>query len=167
MFDVQTLVANALLPALIGFTALVAYIFGIRPMLRQTPAFKTLYDQEDTALNALNVKLGGLKQKLTALGLSAISFVLLLHDQLAPLVTQVGVDPTLILPKVPVWVWPTATIAGLWLIQHFRNLADEAARKNAEALLMAGHTLAAPAPGIPVTALPSPPPDFPDKPDSI
>jgi hypothetical protein len=163
--DVHVLVADALLPALIVFTAIVVYVFGIRPVLRQNPAFKTIYDQEDTAFNALNMKLGGIKQKLTAIGLSAISFVLLAHDQIAPFVTQVGVDPSQILPKVPVWVWPISTIAALWLIQHFRDLADRAARKNAEALLIAGHSLAAPAPGLPVDTLPSPSPleTLPDK----
>jgi hypothetical protein len=165
MPDIHTLVANLLFPALLIFAGLVGYFFGIRPALRQNPAFKTLYDQEDTFLSALNAKLSGIKQRLTVIGLTVAGVAVTAHDQLAPLITQVGLDPSLILPKVPAWAWPVGSIAILWLIQRFREMADRAARANAEALLNAGHTLAAPAPGIPVTTLPSPSP-LPDKTDS-
>lgn len=170
MTDAQlhTLAITYLFPTLVVFTGVVAYVFGIRPALRQNPAFKDFYATEETGLNAIGAKLSGIKQKLTTVALSAIGFIVLAHDQLMPLITQVGVDPAQILPKVPSWVWPIGSIAALWLIQYFRNLADTAARANAEALLNAGHTLAAPAPGIPVNTLPSPTPQgvlnaFPDK----
>lgn len=159
--------ATYLFPVLCAFTIVVAYLFWMRPMLKQTPGLKTLYATEETWINALSVKFGGAKQKLTVVGLSVIGGLLELHDTIAPLVTQAGVDPTVILPKVPAWVWPVGTMAVLWLVQYFRNLADKAARANAEALLNAGHSLAAAAPGLPVTSLPSPNPllaNLPDKP---
>jgi hypothetical protein len=87
-----------------------------------------------------------------------------------PLAQQAGVtvDPSQFLPKVPSWVWPLFSIGALWLIQYFRHLADQQARANAEALLNAGHSLAAPAPGLPVNTLPSPNPlaSLPDKKDA-
>lgn len=159
--------ATYLFPVLCVFTLVLAYMFWVRPILEQTPGFKSLYASEATLINAISVKLGGAKQKLTVVGLSVIGALLELHDTIAPLVTQAGVDPTVILPKVPAWVWPVGTMAVLWLVQYFRNLADRAARKNAEALLNAGHSLAAPAPGIPTSTLPSPNPllaNLPDKP---
>lgn len=163
---IHQLVITILFPALVLFTGVVAYIFGLRPALKQNPAFKGLYDTEDTMFNAIGVKFSGIKQKVTTIVLSALGFIVLAHDQLMPLVQQVGVDPTQILPKVPTWVWPVASIAALWLVQYFRDISDKAARANAEKLLDAGHTLAAPAPGIPLNTLPSPNPvlnAFPEK----
>lgn len=160
------LVITYLFPTLVVFTCVVAYVFGVRPALRQNPAFKTFYDTEDTGLNAIAAKLSGVKQKLTTIALSAMGVIVLAHDQIMPLITQVGVDPSQILPSVPTWVWPVVSIAALWLIQYFRDLSDKAARANAEKLLDTGHTLAAPAPGLPVTTLPSPNPvlnAFPEK----
>jgi len=156
--DPHTL-ANYLLPALIVFTVAVAYWFGVRPVLRETPVLRDLYDTEASYFKAVAIKFSGVKQKLTTIFLSAASFIVLAHDELAPLVTQAGVDPSQYLPKVPTWAWPLITLAVLWLVQYFRSLADSAAHKNAEALLNAGQPLAAPAPGI--TVLPSP--AFPDK----
>lgn len=162
--DTHQLVATYLFPALVGLTGVVAYWFGLRPALRQNPAFSGLYATEDTLLNALSAKFSGVKQKLTTIVLSAVGFIVLAHDQLMPIVQQAGVsvDPSQILPKVPTWVWPIASVAVLWLLQYFRDLSDRAARANAEKLLDAGHTLAAPAPGLPINTLPSPAP-FPDK----
>lgn len=149
---------NLLFPVLIAFTGIVAYLFFIRPALRETPVFRDLYDAEEGFWSAINAKLTGVKQKLTTIFLSAISFIVLAHDQLSPLITQAGVDPAQLLPKVPTWAWPLITMAVLALIQHFRNVADKAARKNAEALLNAGQPLAAAAPGLPMTTPPSPSP---------
>lgn len=159
------LLVSYLFPALVIFTGVVAYVFGIRPALKQNPAFKGLYSTEDTVLNALAAKFSGVKQKIVTVLLSAASFLVLAHDEIAPLITQAGVDPAQILPKVPTWVWPVATMLVLWLIQYFRQLSDRQARANAEALLNAGHMLAAPAPGLPVNTLPSPSPlaALPDK----
>lgn len=164
---IHNLVISYLFPTLVIFTGVVAYVFGIRPALKQNPNFKALYDTEDTVLNALASKLSGVKQKLVTVLLSAAGVIVLAHDQIMPLIAQAGVDvdPSKFLPMVPTWVWPVASIAALWLIQYFRNLADKQARANAEALLNAGHALAAPAPGIPITTLPSPAPSFPDKKD--
>ncbi len=160
---IHTIVADALFPALCVLTLIVGYIFLLRPTLRQTPALKNLYDREEGAFAAINAKLGGLKQKLTTIFVSLAGFLVLAHDQIAPLATKVGVDPSLILPKVPVWVWPVLTMVVLWLVQYFRELSDRQARANAEALLNAGHVLAAPAPGISVDTSPSPLASLPDK----
>lgn len=152
-----------LLPALIIFTGIVAYVFWVRPILKQNPAFTTLYTTEDTLLSAVAAKLSGLKQKLTTVFVSVVGIVVMGHDSIAPLLTMAGIDPiaysTQLLPKVPPLAWPMITLAALWLIQYFRNLADKQARANADALLDAGHFLAAPAPGLPVTTVPSPLPD--------
>jgi len=91
------------------------------------------------------------------------------HDSIASVMASVGFDPvaygTQFLPKVPPMAWPIIALVGVWLIQYFRNLADRQARANAEALLNAGHPLAAPAPGLPINTLPSPSP-LPDKKDA-
>lgn len=150
--------ANALFPVLIVFTAIVAYLFFVRPYLRETPYFRDIYDVEAGFWSAVNSKLTGVKQKLVTVALSAASFIVLAHDQLAPLVTQAGVDPALLLPKVPSWAWPLITMAILAVIQYFRNAADRAARKNAEALLSMGQPLAAAAPGLLITTPVSPSP---------
>lgn len=168
MFSNLDHLADLLLPILIGFTLAVAYFFGARPLLKQTPGFRELYASEESFLGALSVKFSGLKQKLATLLVSAAGFIVLAHDEIAPLITQAGVDPSQILPKVPTWVWPVATMGILWFVQYFRNLSDKQARANAEALLNAGHPLVAPAPGLPVSTLPSPSPlaALPDKKDA-
>lgn len=155
--------ANYLLPVLIAFTLLVGYIVGVRPLLRQTPLFKDVYDKEAGVLFALSQKFGGVKQKITTVVISAMGFFVLAHDQIAPLVTQAGVDPSQFLPDVPAWVWPVATMAILWLVQSFRNQADKAAQANAIALLNVGQPLAAPAPGLAINTPPSPTPVLPPK----
>jgi hypothetical protein len=160
--NIHQLVISYLFPTLVGFTLIVAYVFGIRPALKQNPALKSLYDTEGTVRHALAAKLGGLKQKLTTIFLTVGGFLVVAHDELQPLMQQAGVEPSQILPKVPTWVWGVSSIAILWLIQYFRNQADKQARANAEALLDAGHPLAAAAPGLPINTLPSP---FPDKKD--
>lgn len=162
-----TVLANYLFPVLVLFTGLVAYVFFIRPLLRKTPGFREVYDVADGFWHAVDLKLGNVKQKLTTVLLSAGSFILLAHDQLAPIVTQAGVDPSLILPKVPAWAWPIITMGILALLQWLRSRADRQARANAEALLNAGLPLVAPAPGLPITTLPSPSPlaNLPDKKD--
>jgi hypothetical protein len=168
MIDTHTLVTNLLLPGLIVFTAVVGYLFGLRPLLKQNPAFKELYATEDTFLNAVSAKFGGLKQKITTIFVSAIGFVVVAHDTLLSLMAAAGIDPVAygsqLLPKVPPLAWPIITLAILWIIRYFRSLADKQARANAEALLNAGQPLAAPAPGLPLNTLPSP--SFPDKKDA-
>ena len=159
---IHTIVSDLLFPALVVFTLGVVYVFALRPALKQNPKFAELYTKEGGLFSAINNKLGGLKQKLTTIFVSLASFLVLAHEQIAPLVTQASVDPSQILPKIPAWAWPVMTMVILWLIQYFRSLADRKAVSNAEALLNTGNVLAAPAPGIPVTTLPSPS-AFPDK----
>jgi hypothetical protein len=153
---VDTIVSYLAFPLATVIVLVGAYFWLVRPALKQNPKFAELYTKEDGFFSALNDKLGGIKQKLTTIFVSLAGFLVLAHDQIAPLVTQVGVDPATILPKVPAWAWPIATMGILWLVQYFRELSDRKARANAEALLNTGNTLAAPAPGIPVTTLPSP-----------
>jgi hypothetical protein len=163
--DIHTLAPHALLPALLVLGSFIGYLFFIRPALRKNPAFKRLYDSEDTALNALGLKMSGLKQKITTVVMSIGGVVVLAHDSIAPLITQAGVDPVQILPKVPTWAWPVLTVAVLWLVQYFRGQADTAARANAAALLNVGQPLAAPAPGLADPALLAAP--LPDKLDDV
>lgn len=151
-------VATYLWPILGVFTLAVAYFVGLRPILRQTPVFKSVYDAEAGLLYSVNIKFANVKQKLVGLFFSAASILVLAHDEIAPLITQAGVDPSLILPKVPTWVWPVSTIIILWIINYLRNRADRHAQANAIALLQAGQPLVAPAPGLPITTLPSPTP---------
>lgn len=150
--------ANYLLPVLIVFALFVGYVVGLRPILRQTPVFRDVYDVEAGYLFAISAKFSGVKQKLATLFVSLAGTIVLAHDEIAPFVTQAGVDPSQFLPKVPGWAWPVITIAVLWLLQYFRNLADKQAQANALALLQAGQPLAAPAPGLPMSTPPSPAP---------
>jgi hypothetical protein len=166
---IHGVVMNFLLPMLLVFAGIVAYAVFVRPALKQNPAFKDLYATEETALSAIAAKFSGLKQRLTTIFVSAVGFVVVAHDSLASLLQAAGIDPVAygsqLLPKVPPLAWPIITLVCLWTIQYFRGLADKQARANAEALLNAGHTLAAPAPGLPINTLPSPSPlaAFPDK----
>lgn len=146
--QIHDVVATYLFPALIGFTVLCVYVFGIRPTLKKTPGFKELYEAEGSAYAAISSKFGGIKQKLATVLISGAGVIVLAHDQIAPLVVQAGVDPKQLLPQIPASAWPIITIAALWLMQYFRNLADNKARANAEALINAGYHLAAPAPGL-------------------
>jgi hypothetical protein len=159
---IHSAVMTILLPLLVTFAGIVGYAYFVRPMLQQNPAFKELYATEETALSAVAAKLSGLKQKLATIFISAVGFVVVAHDSLASLLQAAGIDPVAygsqLLPKVPSLAWPIITLACLWIIQYFRGLADKQARANAEALLNAGHTLAAPAPGLPMNTLPSPSP---------
>lgn len=153
---------QVLFPALIIFTLGVGYFVGVRPLLRNTPTFKAAYDAEEGFWSAVDAKFGGIKQKLTTVAVTIAGLGVVAHDQVSSLLTQAGFDVgtlgTQVLPDVPGWFWPLASIATLWLVQRFRNLADVAARANAEALLQSGQMLAAPAPGLPVSTLPSPAP---------
>lgn len=151
-----------LLLVLIAFTIGVAYFFGLRPILKATPAFAEFYATEDSFFAALSGKFAGLKQKLTTLVLSSAASVVFLYDSAVSLLSQFGFDvtqlPATLLPDVPQWVWPVVALSVLWLINKFRAIADVNARANAEALLSYGAPLAAPAPGLPVTTQPSPSP---------
>lgn len=157
-FSLQT----DLVLALIAFTLGVAYVFGVRPILKQTPAFADFYATEDSFFAAFSGKFSGLKQKLTTLFLSSAASVVLLYDSAVSALSAFGFDvsqlPATLLPNVPQWVWPVAFLGVMWLINKFRAIADEHAKANAEALLSTGAPLAAPAPGLPVTTQPSPSP---------
>lgn len=153
---------QVLFPTLIVFTLGVGYFVGVRPLLRDTPGFKEAYDAEAGFWKAVDAKFGGVKQKLVTVGATIAGLGLVAHDQISSLLSQAGFDVgtlgTQVLPDVPAWVWPLVSISALWLVQRFRNMADVAARANAEALLQSGQMLAAPAPGLLVSTLPSPAP---------
>ncbi len=158
MVDAHVLANDYLLPALILFAGIVAYVFWVRPILKETPALRDLYAAEAGYIEAFKLKTNGTKQRLTTVVLSTGTTVAFLYDTIQPLATQMGITiaPAQYWPTVPTWVWPLVGLAALWLLGYFRRQADRAAAANAEALLNAGQPLAAPAPGLPVTTLPSP-----------
>lgn len=141
---------NLLLGLLIFVTFLVGYVVFARPMLKANPSFNFLYEQEESLWRAFNAKFDGLKQKIFTSLLAAAAFIVSAYDFIAPLVAGVGVDPGLLLPKVPSWAWPIMGALILYVIQYFRNIADKNAAANAAALLALGEPLAAPAPAVPL-----------------
>ncbi len=112
-----------------------AYIFWIRPLLKQTPCVKELYN-ENGFLTAFRIKLVGIKQRLLAAFLTIASSSVLLYDSIIPAVT--GVDITPLTAKVPTWAWPLIAIGFTALMNYFRTLADRrsAARIDAVAGLV-------------------------------
>lgn len=141
---------NVLLFVLIVTAALVGYVAFVRPALKATPSLKYFYEEEESWLRAIRAKFVGLKQKIVTFLLSVAAVVVTAYDQLAPYFVDAGVDPGLLLPKVPPYVWPIVSVAILWTIQHFRNIADKNAAANAAALIAVGEPLAAPAPAVPL-----------------
>lgn len=104
-------------------TAITIYAFWIRPVLKQTPSFKSLYDESGAFWSALRLKLQGLKQKLTAAFLVFASMSVELYDHILPAMT--GVDITPLTAQVPQWVWPIVAIGGVTLLNYFRTLSDK------------------------------------------
>lgn len=104
-------------------TAIVIYIFWIRPLLKQTPTFKSLYEENGSFWSAIRLKLQGLKQKLTAAFLIFASLTVELYDHILPAMT--GVDITPLTSKVPQWLWPIIAISGVALLNYFRSLSDK------------------------------------------
>lgn len=109
--------------AAILITALVIYIFWIRPVLKQTPEFKTLYEESGKFWTALRLKLQGVKQKLTAALLVFASTCVELYDHVLPALT--GIDITPLTSQVPQWVWPVVAICSVFLLNYFRTLSDK------------------------------------------
>jgi hypothetical protein len=145
---------NTLLGLLIGVTFLVGYFVFARPMLKATPSFNYFYEQEASLWLAFKMKFDGLKQKILTSLLAAAALIVSMYDAIAPFIVDAGVDPGLLLPKVPPFVWPIAGTLILWLIQTFRNKADKNAAANAAALMDLGEPLAAPAPAVALPVAP-------------
>jgi len=121
--------------AVMLFATLVAiYAFWIRPILLSRPAFRVLYEKEESFFAALREKLKGIKQKLSSVIVIVASAAVTGYDFLAPIVS--GVDVSGITSRVPSWAWPLILISVTALFQFLRNLADmrhEAASADATA----------------------------------
>lgn len=111
-----------LLFVLTAATIIAAYLFWIRPALRSRPAFRELYEKEESFFRALREKLKGLKQTLSSAIVVAASIVVTGYDFFAPIVS--GVDVSSIAAQVPSWAWPLILIAVTALYQFLRNLSD-------------------------------------------
>jgi hypothetical protein len=108
---------------LVVATLVAVYWFWIRLILKTRPAFRELYDQEESFLGALREKLKGIKQKLSSALVIAASIAVSGYDFLAPIVS--GVDVSSLAAKVPSWAWPLILISVTALFQFLRNLADK------------------------------------------
>lgn len=109
--------------AVMVFATLVAiYAFWIRPILKSRPAFRELYDKEESFLVALRAKFAGIKQKLSSAIVIAASAIVSGYDFFAPIVG--GVDVSSIVAQVPSWAWPLILIAVTAIMKYFRDLAD-------------------------------------------
>lgn len=106
------------------FASIVAiYWFWIRPILQSRPAFRELYDKEESFFAALREKLKGIKQRLSSAIVIAASAAVTGYDFLAPIVSSVDVSS--LKSKVPSWAWPLILISVTALFQFFRDLADK------------------------------------------
>lgn len=110
----------------------IAYLFWIRPILKQQPSLKEFYDVEGSFWSAFKLKTAGIKQKLVgAIGVVAI-IVVQVYDKILPLMT--GVDTTKFVSLLPAWaqtdavqgfLWPMLSIGSILLLNYFRDLADK------------------------------------------
>ncbi len=104
-------------------TFVAIYWFWIRPVLKSRPAFRELYEREESFFVALREKLKGIKQKLSSATVIAASAAVSGYDFFTPIVT--GVDVSSLTSKVPSWAWPLVLISLTALFQFLRNLADK------------------------------------------
>jgi len=110
--------------AVMLFATIVAiYAFWIRPILQSRPAFRELYQKEESFFAALRQKLKGIKQKLSSAIVIIASAAVTGYDFFAPIVS--GVDVSSLTSKVPSWAWPLILMATTALFQFLRNLADK------------------------------------------
>jgi hypothetical protein len=104
-------------------TFVAVYWFWIRPVLKSRPAFRDLYEREDSLLAAVRQKFAGIKQKLSSAIVVAASIAVSGYDFIAPIVG--GVDVSSISAQVPSWAWPLILISVTAVFQFLRNLADK------------------------------------------
>ena len=110
--------------AVLLFATLVAiYAFWIRPILQSRPAFRELYEKEESFFAALREKLKGIKQKLSSAIVIIASVAVSGYDFFTPIVS--GVDVSGLTSRVPSWAWPLVLISVTALFQFLRNLADK------------------------------------------
>ena len=112
-----------LLFILLGATFVAVYWFWIRPVLKTRPAFRELYEREESFFAAVRQKFAGIKQKLSSAIVVAASIAVTGYDFIAPIVS--GVDVSSIAAQVPSWAWPLILISVTALFQFLRNLADK------------------------------------------
>ena len=113
---------------LVVATLAAIYWFWIRPILKSQPAFRELYEREESLFAALREKLKGIKQKLSSAIVIAASAAVSGYDFFKPIVS--GVDVSSLTSHVPSWAWPLVLISLTALFQFLRNLADK--RQKAE-----------------------------------
>jgi hypothetical protein len=112
-----------LLFILLAATFVAVYWFWIRPILKSRPAFRELYQQEESFLAAVREKFAGIKQKLSSAIVVAASIAVSGYDFIAPIVSSVDVSS--ISAQVPSWAWPLILISVTALFQFLRNLSDK------------------------------------------
>ena len=103
-------------------TLVAIYWFWIRPILKSRPAFRELYEQEESFFAAVRQKFAGIKQKLSSAIVIVASAAVSGYDFISPVVS--GVDGSSIAAQVPSWAWPLILISITALFQFLRNLAD-------------------------------------------
>jgi hypothetical protein len=108
---------------LVAATFVAVYWFWVRPVLKSRPAFRELYEREESFFAALREKFAGIKQKLSSAIVVAASVAVSGYDFLAPIVS--GVDVSSIAAEVPSWAWPLVLITVTALFQFLRNLSDK------------------------------------------
>ena len=100
-----------------------AYIFWIRPILKQRPELLHLWDREGAFFEALNLKLAGIKQRLAGAVMILAGVVVEAYNFIGPALGTV--DTSGITDKMPSWAWPLLMIAAVSLLNYFRSLADK------------------------------------------
>jgi fatty acid desaturase len=108
---------------LVTATFVAVYWFWIRPVLKSRPAFRELYEQEESLFTAVREKFAGIKQKLSSAIVVAASVAVSGYDFIAPIAS--GVDVSSIAAQVPSWAWPLVLITVTALFQFLRNLSDK------------------------------------------
>ena len=102
---------------------------GFARSCKSRPAFRELYEKEESFFAALREKLKGIKQKLSSAIVITASAAVSGYDFFAPIVS--GVDVSRLTSRVPSWAWPLVLISVTALFQFLRNLADK--RQSGEA----------------------------------
>lgn len=110
----------------------VAYFIFVRPVLRARPSLAEFWQEEDRFLEALRLKVAGLKAWLTTMLVIVAGVALELNDFIAPLAAQAGIDVHTLLPQIPASAWPFITIGLMLLLQYFRKIAGRRERAGGE-----------------------------------
>lgn len=113
--------------ALLIIVAVGGYFLWIRPLLKRNPSFAALSDWELDTVQKLQVKFGGIKQKLVTRGVAIAGAAVTAYDFAGPIASAAGFDVTSYEPLtkyVPSSAWPFITMGLLGLVQYFRNVSD-------------------------------------------